>query len=204
MANYPLAFAELLAGAVLLDKGVQAFKGGLANTSANAATGGGGTATVTGSTSPPTAADTNQPSTGPISTELMLAAATALEGAPYTWGGGHSGWSPLATLKGAGVDCSGFVSAVLHAGGFLSSPVTTVTLPDASGIQAGAGTDVTIWDRPQPGSEGHVIIEILGRWFESGGNTAYNPSGGVSEISVAQAMGELAGGGFDPFHPAGL
>ena len=61
MANYPLAFGELLAGAILLDKGVQAFKTGLGNTSASSSSTGGvspsspgdglgatGTATATG------------------------------------------------------------------------------------------------------------------------------------------------------------
>lgn len=32
MANYPLAFGELLAGSILLDKGIQAFKSGLSST----------------------------------------------------------------------------------------------------------------------------------------------------------------------------
>ena len=41
MANYPLAFGELLAGAILLDKGVQAFKTGLGNTSASSSSTGG-------------------------------------------------------------------------------------------------------------------------------------------------------------------
>lgn len=203
MPSYPLAFAELLAGAVLLDKGVEAFKTGLTNTSASTSTGGSGTqsqtATLDGVSATP---DKNQPTTGPASAEAMLAAATVLEGAPYTWGGGHSGWLSLATLKSAGVDCSGFVSAVLHAGGILGAPQTTVTLPE--NLDQGQGTDVTVWDRPEAGEEGHVIIEILGHWFESGGSSEFNPSGGVSNITASQAAGELAIGGFLPFHPSGL
>jgi hypothetical protein len=45
MANYPLAFGELLAGAILIDYGVKAFQGGL---SAAGAAGGGTTAPAGG------------------------------------------------------------------------------------------------------------------------------------------------------------
>ncbi len=47
----------------------------------------------------------------------MVQEANSLVGKPYVWGGGHNGWGPQ-----TGYDCSGFVSAVLHAGGYLSSP----------------------------------------------------------------------------------
>ena len=47
----------------------------------------------------------------------MVNEADSLIGKPYVYGGGHSGWGPQ-----AGYDCSGFVSAVLHAGGYLSDP----------------------------------------------------------------------------------
>ena len=59
----------------------------------------------------------------------MITEANALIGKPYVWGGGHSDWGPQ-----SGYDCSGFVSAVLHAGGYLSSPQDTATLPSAPGI----------------------------------------------------------------------
>jgi hypothetical protein len=44
-------------------------------------------------------------------------------------------------------------------------------------------------------------MEIMGKWFESGGNSKYNPSGGVTNLTAAQAGGELAGGGFQAYHP---
>ncbi len=62
--------------------------------------------------------------------------AQLLNGLPYVWGGGHT--SP-AWVVGSGYDCSGFVSEVLHAGGFLGSPDTTQDLPDSTGITTGAG-----------------------------------------------------------------
>jgi cell wall-associated NlpC family hydrolase len=67
-----------------------------------------------------------------------------LNGLPYVWGGGHT--SP-AWVVGSGYDCSGFVSEVLHAAGFLDSPQTTQTLPAMAGILKGPGKYVTIYDR---------------------------------------------------------
>lgn len=74
----------------------------------------------------------------------MLEEARLLNGLPYVWGGGHT---DPAWVVGTGYDCSGFVSAVLHAGGYLSSPDTTQTLPGSSGIRDGPGRYVTIYDR---------------------------------------------------------
>ena len=171
----------------------------------------------------------------------MLNEAHLLNGLPYIWGGGHS--NP-AWVVGAGYDCSGFVSEVLHAAGYLSSPDTTQTLPGSTGILSGPGKLVTIYDRTiaklrvwvkkkkmvsvkqivnqasagvhvvkgrQPNSlssisiklpkwvgqwqtikvnklvrsldttnnDEHVIIDIDGQWWESGGSTA---DGGGAEV----------------------
>ncbi len=65
--------------------------------------------------------------------QAMTDEANSLLGKPYVWGGGHSGWGPQ-----AGYDCSGFVSAVLHAGGYLSSPQDTQTLPEPAGHRRAA------------------------------------------------------------------
>ncbi len=139
----------------------------------------------------------------PAGVVTMLSTAQALIGTKYTSGGGHDGWDPIQALKQIGVDCSGFVSQVLHRGGVLSSPLTTSGLPGAPGIAAGAGKYVTVYDRPT-GSQAHELIEILGHYFESGGNPKANPSGGVSLLTAAQAKTELAGGGFEAFHPTAL
>ncbi len=74
----------------------------------------------------------------------MLGEARLLNGLPYIWGGGHTNPPWVAS---AGYDCSGFVSEVLHAGGYLTSPETTQTLPGAAGIANGPGKYVTIYDR---------------------------------------------------------
>jgi cell wall-associated NlpC family hydrolase len=109
----------------------------------------------------------------------MTEMANSLVGKPYVWGGGHSGWGPQ-----AGYDCSGFVSAVLHAGGYLSEPADTTTLPSQAGIESGPGQHVTIYDRAQPGQSGHVIIEIDGQFYESGGQGgSWGGGGGVEKIN---------------------
>jgi cell wall-associated NlpC family hydrolase len=130
--------------------------------------------------------------------EAMTQAANSLVGKPYVWGGGHGGWGPQ-----SGYDCSGFVSAVLHAGGYLSAPQDTVTLPSAAGIVAGPGRYVTIYDRSQPGQLGHVIIQINGQFYESGGeHGSWGGGGGVEKIATPSAA-YLATFN-DVLHPAGL
>ena len=105
----------------------------------------------------------------------MLTTANLLNGLPYIFGGGHSSWT-----VGPGYDCSGFVSAVLHSAGYLSAPQDTQTLPSQPGILTGPGKWVTVYDRTDGGALGqdHVIINIDGQWWESGGTT----SAGVHEL----------------------
>lgn len=136
--------------------------------------------------------------------ETLLAAAFSAVGGPYSQANHDSFGQSAAELRRAGTDCSGFVSWVLDQVDPGFGNQTTVTLPDQPGILPGVGQHVTMWDRPLPGDQGHVIINILGTWFESGGNSAYNPAGGISPMSEAQAVGELTGGGFLPYHLAGI
>ncbi len=113
----------------------------------------------------------------------MVNEANSLVGKPYVYGGGHSGWAPQ-----TGYDCSGFVSAVLHAGGYLTSPVDTTALPSQPGMVSGPGQYVTVYDRALPGQNGHVIIEINGQFYESGGmHGAWGGGGGVQKIGTPSA-----------------
>jgi cell wall-associated NlpC family hydrolase len=115
--------------------------------------------------------------------QAMQTMADSLIGKPYIFGGGHADWSPQ-----PGYDCSGFVSAVLHAGGYLSQPADTTSLPSQPGIVSGPGQYVTIYDRAQPGEHGHVIIEINGQFYESGGETGpWGGGGGVAKIGQPTA-----------------
>jgi hypothetical protein len=108
----------------------------------------------------------------------MVHFADSAVGKPYIFGGGHGDWTPQ-----PGYDCSGFVSAVLHAAGYLTHPVDTIAMPSQPGIVAGPGRFVTIFDRALSGHDGHVIIEINGQFYESGGmHGAWGGGGGVEKI----------------------
>jgi cell wall-associated NlpC family hydrolase len=108
----------------------------------------------------------------------MVRFADSAVGKPYIYGGGHGDFSVQ-----PGYDCSGFVSAVLHAAGYLTHPVDTTALPSQPGIEAGPGKFVTIFDRALSGHDGHVIIEINGQFYESGGmHGAWGGGGGVEKI----------------------
>ncbi len=108
----------------------------------------------------------------------MVRFADSAVGKPYVYGGGHGDFSVQ-----PGYDCSGFVSAVLHAAGYLTHPVDTTALPSQPGIEAGPGKFVTIFDRALSGHDGHVIIEINGQFYESGGmHGAWGGGGGVEKI----------------------
>jgi hypothetical protein len=128
----------------------------------------------------------------------MADEANALVGKPYVWGGGHDGWAAT-----KGYDCSGFVSAVLHAGGYLSDPQDTSTLPTAGGMEQGPGQYVTVYDRDTPGQEGHVIVSINGQFYESGGqHGSWGGGAGVEEISTPSAA--YLSTFNNVLHPAGL
>jgi cell wall-associated NlpC family hydrolase len=192
----------------------------------------------------------------------MLNEAHLLNGLPYIWGGGHT--NP-AWVVGSGYDCSGFVSEVLHAAGYLTSPDTTQTLPGSAGIASGPGKLVTIYDRTiaklrvwvkrrkmvsvrkivNPTAAGvhvvrgrhgnsltpiklpkwvgewttiklhklvrsldttnndeHVIIDIAGQWWESGGSTA---DGGAAMVHQIESPSAAYLRSFNQIlHPAGL
>jgi cell wall-associated NlpC family hydrolase len=159
--------------------------GGSIGSTGGASSGGGG-----GAAGPTTQTGTSAPNSGPINTQqtgsggpaavqAMQNFANAQLGKPYEIGGGHGGWGPQSSY-----DCSGFVSAVLHAGGFMpNGPQATPTLYNQPGLQAGPGKHVTVYDRSQPGQEGHVIMEINNQFYECGGEKGpWGGGGGVEKI----------------------
>ena len=125
--------------------------------------------------------------------ETMIREADGLLGTPYVYGGGHG--------AGGGLDCSGFVSAILRSGGYLNGAVTTEGFATQPGITSGPGRYVTIYDRTGCGPNEHVIISINGRFYESGGGSA---SGGAPFVhQFAPSPAYLAS--FDTvLHPSGL
>ena len=154
-----------------------------------------GTTTAGTTTAGATTAGTGS---APAQVQAMTNMANSLVGKPYVFGGGHGGWGPQ-----TGYDCSGFVSAVLHAGGYLSQPADTTALPSQPGMEPGPGQYVTVYDRALPGQSGHVIIEINGQFYESGGSHgAWGGGGGVEKIGTpsAQYLSQFP----NVLHPAGL
>jgi cell wall-associated NlpC family hydrolase len=150
--------------------------------SAQAATGS-TTSGVVGSSAAGAVGASGGVSVGDSRVAAMVNEANSLVGKPYVYGGGHSGWGPQ-----SGYDCSGFVSAVLHAGGYLTSPVDTTALPSQPGMVAGPGQSVTVYDRALSGQNGHVIIDINGQFYESGGmHGAWGGGGGVEKIGTPSA-----------------
>jgi cell wall-associated NlpC family hydrolase len=131
--------------------------------------------------------------------DAMQAMAVALDGEPYIWGGGHAGWEIA-----PGYDCSGFVSAVLHTAGYLAAPATTQTLPSERHILPGPGRYVTIFDRTDGGAaeNDHVIIDLNGRWWESGGSGGAGGAPRVHRLTSISATYLLTFN--EILHPRGL
>lgn len=104
----------------------------------------------------------------------MMAAARQIdaENYPYKWGGGHdSGFTPP-------YDCSGAVSAVLHAGGALGSP--RVASDFMSFGKPGPGA-VTLFASPK-----HVYMRLGSSYF---GTSTSNPGGGAGFFAGSPRAG---------------
>ncbi len=111
---------------------------------------------------------------------VMLRKATEIDSHnyPYVWGGGHNSFfSPP-------YDCSGGVSAVLHAGGLLGSPLTSGGL--MSWGAPGPGSFLTVYAKGD-----HVFMRINGRFWgtsgfarPNGGAGFFNQTPGASYLSA--------------------
>lgn len=128
---------------------------------------------------------TSSPESGGGSTRGLLERAVAQSKAqrPYQWGGGH-GAKPAAI--GSAVDCSGYVSQILDVAPRVSGQFARFGKP-------GAGKRVTLY-----ANDGHVLIEISGRFFAT---SKSNPGGGAGEIARPSAS-YLAR--FTKRHPEGM
>lgn len=94
------------------------------------------------------------PRSAPAPVKAMIRAANRLVRKPYKWGGGHARWNDR------GYDCSGAVSYVLRAGGYLSWPLTSGGL--AKWGKRGAGNWVRVYAHKT-----HVFIVIAGLRFDT-------------------------------------
>ncbi len=136
------------------------------------------------------------PATARAKLARMEAYVKSVMGTQYVYGGGHGSFNP-----NGGLDCSGFVSGVLHSAGYLGAPQTTATLPGQPGILAGHGRYVTIYDRTDcPLGDQHVIVDINGQFYEEGGIS----SGGAPDVHRFTPSREYLASFNQILHPAGM
>jgi len=112
----------------------------------------------------------------------------------YEWGGGHGSFSSPDDDK----DCSGFVSAAVHAAGYLSVPVTSAVF--AQKFPGGEGEWITIY-----GNAKHVFMAVKypdGHWRYAG--TGGSPGGGSWVDDSNGTSGPSARGDKVASHPPGL
>jgi hypothetical protein len=150
-----------------------------AGSSASAQTGGAGPpGSTTTTTTTPTgvpgvatlAADGTAipPSDAPRAVRKAIHAGNRIHTLPYVWGGGHN-----RKFRGAGYDCSGAVSYVLHAAGMLKSPLSSGPLARSWG-QPGIGQWITVY-----ANSSHAYAVIAGlRWDTSAVGEALNQGSG--------------------------
>jgi cell wall-associated NlpC family hydrolase len=140
-------------------------------------------------------ASTDAPADVRIKLSAMNDTIGSLMGTPYVYGGGHGGqFGPSA----GGLDCSGFVSTVLHSAGYLSTPQTTEGLAAQAGLATGHGRYVTLYDRVDSGDNDHVIMSINGHFFEEGG------SGGTQNVHAFTPTASYLASFNRVMHPVGL
>jgi hypothetical protein len=96
------------------------------------------------------------PLEAPEAVRQMIEAGNVIARSPYLWGGGHGKWVDK------GYDCSGSVSFVLAAAGYLEAPLASGPL--MSWGEPGPGKWVTIYAH-----QGHVWMTVAGIRFDTSG-----------------------------------
>jgi cell wall-associated NlpC family hydrolase len=122
------------------------------------------------------------PLEAPDAVRRMIEAGNVIARTPYIWGGGHGKWIDK------GYDCSGSVSFVLAAAGYLSGPLDSGRL--AQWGDSGPGRWVTIY-----ANAGHVFMEVAGIRFDTSGRAVTGSRWQNAGRSTA---------GFAVRHPPGL
>jgi hypothetical protein len=121
------------------------------------------------------------PAGAPQAVALVIAAANAIAGLPYVYGGGHG------SFQASAYDCSGSVSYALAAAGLISSPMASG--PFMSWGEPGPGQWITVYAHA-----GHAFMVVAGWRFDTsalGGGTRWSHSMRPT-------------GGFVARHPPGL
>jgi len=122
------------------------------------------------------------PLEAPEAVRQMIEAGNVIARTPYLWGGGHGKWVDK------GYDCSGSVSFVLAAAGYLEAPLASGPL--MSWGEAGPGKWVTIYAH-----QGHVWMVVAGIRFDTSG----------ARVTGSRWQNEMRStAGFVARHPPGL
>jgi hypothetical protein len=95
------------------------------------------------------------PVDAPPAIQAALDAGNQIHTYPYHWGGGHR------TFYDSGYDCSGAVSYVLHAAGFLASPMPSGPLASSWGA-FGKGRWITVY-----ANASHAYMVVAGLRFDT-------------------------------------
>jgi len=95
------------------------------------------------------------PADAPPAIQAAINAGNAIHTYPYHWGGGHR------TFYDSGYDCSGAVSYVLHAAGFLASPMPSGPLASSWGA-FGKGRWITVY-----ANASHAYMVVAGLRFDT-------------------------------------
>jgi cell wall-associated NlpC family hydrolase len=122
------------------------------------------------------------PLEAPEAVRQMIEAGNVIARSPYLWGGGHGKWVDK------GYDCSGSVSFVLAAAGYLEAPLASGPL--MSWGAPGPGKWVTVYSH-----EGHVWMVVAGIRFDTSG---------ARETGSRWQNGMRSTAGFVARHPPGL
>jgi len=100
---------------------------------------------------------------------------------PYSWGGGHGGFVNATQA----VDCSGFVSDVLHAGGLLDgAPMVSGALMNW-GQKATGNEPLVVYANPE-----HTLMSLNGKFA---GTSTSNPGHGAGWIEGGEPSSYLSG-----------
>jgi hypothetical protein len=124
------------------------------------------------------------PASAPAEVQQVIAAANAIVGKPYRYGGGHGNW------EDSGYDCSGSESYALHGANLIDRPMDSTEFMSFG--DAGQGTWITSY-----ANSGHSFLVVAGLRFDTGWNDS-NSSGPKWSAQMRPSDG------YTVRHPEGL
>jgi cell wall-associated NlpC family hydrolase len=124
------------------------------------------------------------PASAPPEVQQVIAAANAIVGKPYRYGGGHGKW------EDSGYDCSGSESYALHGANLIDRPMDSTEF--MSWGEPGEGTWITSY-----ANSGHSYLVVAGLRFDTGYN---NSTSSGPKWSTQMRPSD----GYTARHPTGL